>query len=208
MKLVSKILLFFAICGMLAGTDLRITGANHAEYWVFVDNQLDSLNYKEHLTEKLKLKLHYKDIMVKGVFFFWDPSIAVPGSLQYSDFTAQYRKDPVSVVYGTYYPTFGRGLVLNQFLDEDFNNDNSLFGLKVDLKYFNSRLTLLTGRPRNIFFEELAYSVKNDTTDQIRGANFEMKVPLCKKRVNIVTTFAGRYVRVNRVLDMTPQAFT
>jgi hypothetical protein len=208
MNLVNKTLLLLTVCSLLAAADIRISGANHAEYWVFVDNQLDSLNYKEHLTEKLKLKLNYKDIMVKGVFFFWDPSIAVPGSLQYSDFTAQYRKDPVSVVYGTYYPTFGRGLVLNQFLDEDFNNDNSLFGLKVDLKFFNSRLTLLTGRPRNIFFEELAYSVKNDTTDQIRGANFETKVPLCKKRVNIVTTFAGRYVRVNRVSDITPQAFS
>lgn len=208
MKLASKTLFLLTVCNLLAASDIRVSGANHAEYWVFVDRRLDSLNYKEHLTEKLKLKVNYKDIMLKGVFFFWDPSIAVPGSLQYFDFTAQYRKDPVSVLYGTYYPTFGRGLVLNQFLDEDFNNDNSLFGLKADIKFFNSRLTLLTGKPRNIFFEQLSYSVKNDTTDQVRGANYEIKLPLSKKRVNIVTSFAGRYVRVNRVSDLTPQAFT
>jgi len=189
--------------------NVRITGANHAEYWVFVDDRLDSLNYKEHFTEKLKLSVNYKDITLKGVFFLWDPSVAVPGEMQYIDYTAQYKKDPVSILYGRYYTTFGRGLCLNQFLDEDFNNDNSLYGLKADIKFLNSQLTLLTGTPRNIFFEELAYSVKNDTTDQIRGANFETKLwPIFKTKVNIVTAIGGRYVRINRVSDLTPKAFT
>lgn len=204
----SRILLLLCIFCIAFAADIRITGANKAEYWVFVDEGLDSLNYKEHLTEKLKLNASYNDITLKGVFFFWDPSIAVPGSLQYFDFTAQYKKAPVSVLYGRYYTTFGRGLCLNQFLDEDFNNDNSLYGLKVDFEYYNSRLTLLTGKPRNIFFEELAYSTKNDTTDQIRGANLETKIPISKERVNIVTTFAGRYVRINRTSDIWPTAFT
>ncbi len=195
------ILLIVMSIPFLHATDIRISGANHAEYWVFVDDRLDSLNYKEHLTEKLKLSVNYKDIMLKGVFFFWDPSVAIPGEMQYIDFTAQYKKDPVNILYGTYYTTFGRGLCLNQYLDEDFNNDNSLYGLKADFKFFDSKLTLLTGEPRNIFFEELAYSVKNDTTDQIRGANFETKlIPKTKLR--------GRYVRINRESDLTPKAFT
>ena len=195
------ILLIVMSIPFLHASDIRISGANHAEYWVFVDDSLDSLNYKEHLTEKLKLSVSYKDIMLKGVFFFWDPSVAIPGEMQYIDFTAQYKKDPVNILYGTYYTTFGRGLCLNQYLDEDFNNDNSLYGLKADFKFFDSKLTLLTGEPRNIFFEELAYSVKNDTTDQIRGANFETKlIPRTKLR--------GRYVRINRESDLTPKAFT
>jgi hypothetical protein len=208
MNQASRILILVCVCSFLIAAEIRITGANKAEYWVFVDDGLDSLNYKEHLTEKLKLSAAYNDITLKGVFFFWDPSIAVPGSLQYFDFTAQYKKAPVSVLYGRYYTTFGRGLCLNQFLDEDFNNDNSLFGLRADFEFYNSRLTLLTGKPRNIFFEELSYSTKNDTTDQIRGANLETKIPISKERVNIVTTFAGRYVRINRVSDIWPTAFT
>jgi hypothetical protein len=202
-QVMTKIVLLLALVSIssLESTDIRISGANHAEYWIFVDDRLDSLNYKEHLTEKLKLSVNYKDIMLKGVFFFWDPSVAIPGEMQYIDFTAQYQKDPVNILYGTYYTTFGRGLCLNQYLDEDFNNDNSLYGLKADFKFFDSKLTLLTGEPRNIFFEELAYSVKNDTTDQIRGANFETKlIPKTKLR--------GRYVRINRESDLTPKAFT
>lgn len=202
------IALFVVSSCLLQAADFRISGANRAEYWVFIDDRLDSLNYKEHLTEKLKLSATYKDITLRGVFFFWDPSIAVPGELQYFDFTALYSKDPVSVLYGRYYETFGRGLCLNQFLDEDFNNDNSLFGLKAELKFYTSTLTLLTGAPRNIFFEELTYSVKNDTTDQIRGANLKTKIPLPKTAVKVNSSFAGRYVRVNRESDMTPKAYT
>jgi len=209
MGLKSKFLFALILTSFSIAADIGISGANCAEYWVFVDSRLDSLNYKEHLTEKLKLSLSYKDLTLKGIFFFWDPSVAVPGELQYLDYTAQYKRDPVSILYGTYYTTFGRGLCLNQFLDEDFNNDNSLYGLKTDFRFLNSRLTLLTGTPRNIFFEELTYSIKNDTTDQIRGADFEMKwYPIFATETNIVTTIGGRYVRVNRVTDLTPKAFT
>lgn len=206
-QIITRIMLVLAITSFsfLSSKDIRISGANRAEYWVFTDDRLDSLNYKEHLTEKLKLSVSYKDLTLKGVFFFWDPSVAIPGELQYFDYTAQYRKDPVNILYGTYYTTFGRGLCLNQFLDEDFNNDNSLYGLKADFKFLNSRLTLLTGKPRNIFFEELAYSIRNDTTDQIRGTNFETKLP---PLLNTKVTLGGRYVRINRISDLTPKAFT
>ncbi|MGQ9816384.1 MAG: hypothetical protein ACUVQ3_00295 [bacterium] len=99
-------------------------------------------------------------------------------------------------------------MCLNQFLDEDFNNDNSLFGLKSDLQFFKSNLTLFTGRPRNIFFEELKYTIKNDTTDQLRGVNFETKLLNIKNDIGFNTKFAGRYVRLNRQEDLTPKAFT
>ncbi|MCX7994672.1 MAG: DUF6029 family protein [candidate division WOR-3 bacterium] len=190
------------------GQDLRLSGSNRAEYWFFVDPNLDTTNYKDHLTEKLKLSLDYKELTMRGIFFFWEPSLRTIGRLSYIDYSAQYKKDPVLLLYGRYYATFGRGLCLNQFLDEDFNNDNSLFGVKVDLSGFKSRVTLLSGKPRNIFFEELQYKIKNDTTDQIRGVNFETSILNFDNPWGFNTSLGGRYVRINRKKDMTPKAFT
>jgi len=161
-------LLFFFLVSFVFSQDLRITGSNRAEYWLFVDSRLDTANYKDHITEKLKLALDYKDITLRGVFFFWDPSLRTLKNLYYFDYSAQYKKEPVNILYGRYYITLGRGLCLNQFLDEDFNNDNSLYGLKADIIGLKSQMTLLSGKPRNIFFEELQYTIKNDTTDKIR----------------------------------------
>lgn len=204
------VIVFLLMVWLVQAADVRVSGANRAEYWVFIDEGLDStnLNYKEHLTEKLKLSLSYNDITLRGVFFFWDPTVTIPGNLQYFDFSAQYARDPVKILYGRFYETFGRGLVLNQFLDEDFNNDNSLYGLRTEITMFNSSLTMLTGSPRNIFFEGLSYNIKNDTSDQIRGANLTTRLPIPKTRVNIVTALSGRYVRINRLIDMNPMAFT
>lgn len=191
----------FFLRTLLSAKDLRISGSNHAEYWVFVDKNLAGLNFKEHLEDKLKLSINYSDLTLKGIFFFWNPSLPIPEKLNYFDYTAIYEKEPVNILYGRYYTTFGRGLVLNQYLDEDFRTDNSLYGLKTDFKYFNSQFTLLSGKPRNIFFEQNKYTIKNDTTDQLRGVNLETGlIPM--------TTLAGRYVRINRLVDLTPKAFT
>ncbi len=212
MKIRQLIILFcsiaFVVPALSYAQDFRMTGSNRAEYWLFVDDRLDSANYKDHTTEKLKLSLDYKDITLRGVFFFWDPSLFNMGKMYYIDYSAQYKKEPITILYGRYYTTFGRGLCLNQFLDEDFNNDNSLYGLKVDLNMLKSQLTMLTGKPRNIFFEELKYNIKNDTTDQIRGANFETGFLNFENDWGINTSIGGRYVRINRITDLTPKAFT
>ena len=39
------ILLIVMSIPFLHASDIRISGANHAEYWVFVDYPVDSLNY-------------------------------------------------------------------------------------------------------------------------------------------------------------------
>lgn len=201
MNLKNSFVLIAVSFALLSGQTIRLSGANYGEYWVWVDEQLDTLNYKEHIEDKLKLSLMYGDIILRGVFFLWNPSLPNQDRLQYVDYSAQYKKDPVGILYGRYYTTFGRGLVLNAFLDEDFKNDNSLFGTKAEVNYYKSQLTLLTGKPRSIFFEENTYKIKNDTTDQIRGIDFETKmIPR--------TTLGGRYVRINRTTDITPKAFT
>ncbi len=202
------ILLFFFLPIFINSEEVRITGSNRAEYWLFVDSRLDTTNFKDHITEKLKLSLDYKDITLRGIFFFWDPSLRTLNKLYYIDYSAQYKKDPISILYGRYYATFGRGLCLNQFLDEDFNNDNSLYGLKADINLFKSQISLVTGRPRNIFFEELKYTIKNDTTDQLRGANLETKLLNFKNDFGLNTSIGARYVRINKITDLTPKAFT
>jgi hypothetical protein len=212
MLIKQSVVLILLVSVVFAADNIRISGANQAEYWVFVDERLDTLDYKEHFTEKLKVSAQYNDIILKGVFFSWDPSLlTMYGDLHYFDYTVQYAKKPVEILYGRYYATFGRGLVLNQFQDEDFRIDKSLFGLKTDISFFKSTLTLLTGKPRNIFFEEQQYVIKNeeDTTAQIRGANFETKVsPRILGEVNVVTSFGARYVRINRDVDLAGNAFT
>lgn len=195
MNLKNNVLLLTFSFVFLFAKDIRISGSNHAEYWVFTET------YQEHLEDKLKLSLNYGDITLRGILFLWNPSLSTQDKLHYLDYAASYSKDPVNILYGTYYTTFGRGLALNAFLDEDFRVDNSLYGLKTDFKYFNSHLTLLSGKPRNIFFEDNKYKIKNDTTDQIRGINFKTKlIPL--------TTLGARYVRINRLTDLSPKAFT
>ncbi len=207
-----SIVLILVIGAVYAADNIRISGANQAEYWLFVDDRLDTLNYKEHFTEKLKLSAQYNDIILRGVFFSWDPSLfTFFGNLHYIDYSIQYVKKPVEILYGRYYATFGRGLVLNQFQDEDFRIDKSLFGFKADISFMKSTLTLLTGKPRNIFFEEQQYVVKNeeDTSAQIRGANFETTYsPRILGEVNVVTSLGARYVRINRDTDLAGNAFT
>ncbi|MEO0074650.1 MAG: DUF6029 family protein [candidate division WOR-3 bacterium] len=189
----------------LYGQTIQFGGGNTAEYWLFVDKNLDSLNFKEHIEDKLKLSIDYNNITLRGLFFFWQPSLPNQNRLKYIDYSIGYENEPIDIMYGTYYTTFGRGLCLNQFLDEDFRTDNSIYGAKGTLKIFNSELTALFGKPRNIFFEENAYRIKNDTTDQIRGVNFETKLPLPEL---ISLNIGGRYVRYNRRVDLTPRAFT
>ena len=201
MSAVFLLIMIFAVG--LKAQSLRLSGGNSGEYWVYVDDELEEENYKEHLEDKLKLTLIYGDIGLRGVFFIADPSLPSPYRLTYIDYTAYYNRDPVNIRYGYYYKTFGRGLVLNQYIDADFKIDNSLFGVQAAIKYFESQLTLLSGHPRNIFFEENTYRIKNDndTTAQILGIDFETKlIPKVK--------LGGSYVRVNRETDITPKAFT
>ena len=188
---------------LLDAQDLRLSGANYGEYWLFYEDEEADTNYEEHLEDKLKVALSYGDITLRGAFFYSDPSLPNMEKLSYIDYSIHYSKEPVSVLYGWFNKTFGRGLVLNQFFDEDFKIDKSLFGVQAGISYFNSQLTLLSGKPRNVFFEENTYSIKNDddTTAQVRGVDFETKIV-----PNVV--LGGRYVRVNREIDLTPEAFT
>lgn len=198
--------IFSFICGQPA--EFQISGSNYFEYWLFYypphdDSLMIDSTYQEHLEEKLKVIASYGNITVKGVFFLWDPSLFINRGYNYFDYSFDYRKDPVNLILGRYYTTLGRGLCLNQYLDEDFRVDNSLKGIKGGLNFYHQHLTLLSGRTRNLFFEQNAYKIITDTviSDQIRAVNWETDlIPGCQ--------LASRYVRVNRRDDLTPKAFT
>ncbi|MEO0092578.1 MAG: DUF6029 family protein [candidate division WOR-3 bacterium] len=192
-------LVLFIISPLIFAQSIELSGGNTVGYWLFVDS------LKEHIEDKLKLSFTYNNITLRGLFFFWQPSLPNQKRLQYIDYNIEYANEPINIIYGTYYTTFGRGLVLNQFLDEDFKTDNSIYGAKATFKMFNNELSALFGKPRNIFFEENAYKIKNDTTDQIRGINLETKLPLPDI---IGLNIGGRYVRYNRRTDFNARAFT
>lgn len=194
--------LFLLALLVAAGTsaDLRINGANTGGFWVFTDT---AMQYREHFEDKLKLNAAYGDLTLRSVFFAWFPSLpaSLVESLAYVDYNIAYRKTPVGLQYGRFYATFGRGLCLNQYLDEDFRVDNSLSGVKADIELYKSKFTMLMGKPRNIFFEENKYKIKNDQTDQIAGVNLD--VGLIPR-----SSIGGRYVRINTRDDLEPGAFT
>ena len=194
------ILLAVLTAAVLSGADLRINAANTGGFWVFTDT---ALQYKEHFEDKLKLNAAYGDLTLRSVFFVWFPSLpaSLVESLTYVDYTVAYRKAPVNFQYGRFYATFGRGMCLNQYLDEDFRVDNSLSGVKAEVELYKSKLTMLMGKPRNIFFEENKYKIKNDMADQIGGVNLD--IGLIPK-----TALGGRYVRINTRNDLEPGAFT
>ncbi|MEO0084605.1 MAG: DUF6029 family protein [candidate division WOR-3 bacterium] len=189
-----SLLLVFCVSFISAQT-IQISGGNTGEYWLFIDS------LKEHIEDKLKLSLSYNEFVLSGQFFFWQPSLPNLKRLQYIDYAIEYKNEPIDITYGRYYATFGQGLVLNQFLDEDFKTDNSIYGAKIIFNILNSDLSVLFGKPRNIFFEENQYKITNDTTDQLRAIEFN---------TNLIpkTKLGGRYLRFNRRVDLTPKSFT
>lgn len=187
------------------GLGIEFSGGNTIEYWLYMNSALDSLSFKDHFEDRLKLNLNYEKLRIGTVFFYWHLSAPNQNRLLYFDYNCDYTDQIFELTYGRYYVTFGKGLCLNQYLDEDFRVDNSIFGFKGVLKYQGSELTFLAGEPRNIFFEENIYKIKNDTLDRLRGINLDSRLRL----LNTVNMNLGaRYVRYHRPVDITPRAFT
>lgn len=185
-KLIFLLILLFA---MNHAEEITVAGSNKAEYWLFRDS-LD-----EHFEDKLNLVATYGSISGKSTFFMWDPSRPKKPKY-YLNYAISYNIPELDLTYGYFYNVFGRGLTLNSYVDEDFRQELILRGVMAKLHLYENDITVLSGRPRNLFFEENSYLVKNDTTDQLRGAEFVTRlIPHLH--------LGGRYVRVNRELDTT-----
>ena len=169
--------------------DLTIGGSNRAEYWLFRDS-LD-----EHFEDKLNLVANYGSLTGKAALFVWDPS-RPKNPYHYVNYSIGYEHPALSLTYGHFYQVFGRGLALNSFINEDFRHEMVIRGLLAQTRLFQTELTALSGRPRELFFEENAYVIKNDTTDQLRGADLTTRlIPHFHPGV--------RYLRINRQQDTT-----
>jgi hypothetical protein len=183
---------------------LEIRGGNKGEYWLYIKKTSDSLNFQDNFADKLKLSLSSEKFLLKTNLFYWRRSLEAKEQLKYLDYAFSYEDGWLELLLGRYYATFGKGLCLNQYLDEDFKVDNSILGFKGVLKHPLGFLTVVLGEMRNIFFEEEEYLIKNDTTDQLRGIDYETQFILNKLKVNL----GARYVRFHRKTDLVPRAFT
>ena len=183
-----------------AGPALNVQGVNRAEFWAFKQDWATAME------DKLDLNVKYGDLNgIFGLFMFepskpWD-NLRKP--LRLFDYTLAYSPKKFEVLYGKYFQTFGKGLALRSYQDDDFRHYKSLFGLRGTAKLpLRTDLVLLGGRLRDVFFQQNTYQILNasDTGDQVLGADLTTRP---WKR----TAFGGRYVRVNRSTDLTAKAF-
>ncbi len=185
-------------------------GANRVELWVTQDT------WATQLEDKLDLNLRYADLRGELGFFLYEPSKpwdALRKPLRLFDYTLAYSPQQFEVLYGKFFQTFGKGLSLRTYSDEDFRHYKSLHGLRGTARLpFSTELVLLGGRMRDIFFQENTYKTLNaaDTTDQVLGAELSTR-PLQWKGTDWTAGHAGlggRYVRINSERDISPKAFT
>jgi hypothetical protein len=193
---------FFALVG---AAELHIQGVNKAECWLYKED------YATHLEDKLDLNLRYGNLRGGLGMFLYEPSKpwnADREPLRLFDYTIAYSPKMLELLYGKFFQTFGKGLALRTYSDDDFRHYKSLHGLRGTARLpLQTEVVLLGARMRDIFFQENTYKVMNadslhaDTTDQVLGANLS-------SRPFSFAGIGGRYVRVNRTQDPTPKAFT
>lgn len=178
----------------LEGEEFSIRGSSTSEYWVY------RKDYQENFESRLEMHLTYKGFFGRVGYFMWEPS-QPRVSIKYPNFTLGYSSTPLDIEVGHYYATFGRGLVLREYLDKDFKHDKSLTGLIITANMSPISITLLSGRPKNLLFEGDKYEILNDTTDILRGADLSLSP-------NRKISFGGSYLRFTSKSDIEPCAFT
>ncbi len=182
-----------------APSGIIFSGSTKTEYWFFFGN--DSLIRKtEHFETNTSLVINYERFFLTGNLFLFEPSRPKkPFRLISGSF--EYRIPNLELGFGDFYLLFGRGLTLRSYYDENFRYDKRLFGFSGRAEFWQNEIRLFSARPRNIFFSENAYRFENDTSDLLRGVEFNS---------SLLPHFelSGRYLRLNRESDLTPQAFT
>ncbi len=189
------------LTALFINANLTIQGVNRAEFWGYQEN------WATHIEDKADLSIRYGDFEGEVGILFFEPSKhspAVRRPLKLLDYTIAYTPEELEVRFGKFFSTFGQGLTLRTYSDDDFRHYKSLHGLLARFNLpLNSEVTLLGARMRDIFFQENTYKIMNelDTTDQVLGANLNTRpLPLFN--------LGARYVRINRTVDPTPKAFT
>lgn len=180
--------------------EIAISGSNRSELWVF------KKDYAVHWEDKITLLLKYQNFSAKLGSFWFEPSKPWDEKrkpLRYFDYSLAYTPKQFEILFGNFYETFGRGLVLRTYLDEDFRHDKSLNGIRfIGHLPYNTDLILLGAKLRDNFFQENTYKIINlqDSSDQIYGTEIAVRP------FNFIEA-GGSYLRVNRSADLTPKAF-
>jgi len=197
----------FLLFGIAVGAELpaqrslQLQGVNRAEFWGYQESLYT------HLEDKLDLSLRYADLSGELGLLLFEPSRHSPPvrkPLRLFDYCLAYSPKQLEVLIGRFYQTLGKGLALRTYSDDDFRHYKSLHGLRATFRLpGRTELALLGGQLRDVFFQENTYKVMNasDTTDQVLGADLSTR-PL--KPVGL----GGRYVRINREVDLSAKAFT
>ncbi len=195
--------LLVCVGSFAAGANLTIQGVNRAEFWAYRDS------WATHAEDKMDLNLKYGDFNGGVGLFMFEPSqpwTAVKKPVRFLDYTVAYSPKQLEILYGKFFQTFGKGLTLRAYSDDDFRHYKSLHGLRGTAHLpLSTDVVLLGARLRELFFQEGTYKLMNatDTTDQVLGADLS-------SRPFEWGGLGARYVRVNRdsTKDITPRAFT
>lgn len=195
------VLSYIFLATALFGADLTIQGVNRAEFWGYQQEWATSIE------NKLDLTARYRDFEGEFGILFFEPSKhspAVGKPLRLLDYSIGYNPKRLELRLGRFFTTFGQGLALRTYSDDDFRHYKSLHGILGRFHLpLRSELTLLGGRLQDVFFQENAYKIMNelDTTDQVLG------VDLTARPVRFLS-IGSRYVRINREVDPSAKAFT
>ncbi|HTW91352.1 MAG TPA: DUF6029 family protein [bacterium] len=193
----------FAVASVAYGANLTIGGVNRAEFWAYKDS------WATHAEDKVDMTMKYGDLNGGLGLFLYEPSqpwTALKKPLRLFDYTVAYSPKQLEILFGQFYQTFGKGLTLRAYSDDDFRHYKSLNGLRGTAHLpFSTDVVLLGARMRDLFYQQDAYQILNaaDTTDQVLGADLS-------SRPFKWGSFGARYVRINRdsTKQVTPQAFT
>ncbi len=191
----------FILLTTIFATNFTIQGSNRAEFWAYQEQ------WATHLEDKLDLTARYGDFDAELGILLFEPSKHSPEvrrPLRLFDYSIGYNLKELEIRLGRFFATFGQGLALATYSDDDFRHYKSLHGVRGILRLpLRSEITLLGGRLRDVFFQENSYKLMNelDSTDQILGAN------LSSRPVRFLG-FGSRYVRINRDVDPSAKAFT
>lgn len=173
-------------------SSLQYNLVNVADYWV----EHDSL--EDYFYDKLNLSIFYKGLEV-GYFLLREVPSDATKSISASNFNIGFKTDYFDIFYGRLYPVFGRGLILREYVDEDFRVDKGVGGVSLKVELSDLLIQVISGSPKNLLFDGRHYYISNDTSDILRGVDISLE-----GKINV----GGRYVRLSSKEDPAPQAFS
>jgi len=184
--------LLASLAAPLHAGDLSLAGSNRLEYG------LARTDGDETLEDLFRLDVYWNGFTLEGRLHILQPSEgAAAESLDQRSF--RFEDDHLDVLAGTYYETWGRGLVLRAYearsatvgrVERSLALDRDIDGVRLRGTYGAARLTLLTGRPQITAVSGDPGEAPRGRRDRVRGARVETDI---SRNVRA----AGSHLRIN-----------